>query len=188
MISWTHFRKQILWCIPKMSKKKRIIAFGIFVGIFLLAYTVGTWYKMSEDDARKFLKEFHSTTKGIGATEIFLHNSSVALPMFVPGFGAAWGAFTGWETGAGFRVLTIENPQLADAPPIAIFLSSPFGIMELVAYSIGMSRSYLLVWSLIRRGGIKVQIGPAAIEVGIVLALLLAGGFVEYGTIHHAGS
>lgn len=169
-----------------MLGKKRIIVFFIFVGIFLLAYTVGTMYKMSEDDVRKFLKEFHSTTKGIGALEIFLHNSSVALPMFVPGFGAAWGAFTGWETGAAFRVLVIENPQLADAPPITIFLSSPFGVMELVAYSIGMSRSCLLAISLIKRKGIRVQIRPAAIEAGVVLALLLVGGFVEYGTIHHS--
>lgn len=168
-----------------MSKKKRIIIFFVFVGIFLLSYTVGTLYKMSEDDVRKFLKEFHSTTNGIGAIGIFLHNSSVALPMFVPGFGAAWGTFTGWETGAAFRVLVIENPQLADAPPVTIFLSSPFGIMELVAYSIGMSRSCLLTWSLIRRKGIRAQIRPGIIEAGIVLALLLAGGFVEYGFIHH---
>ncbi|MDE1725732.1 MAG: stage II sporulation protein M [Thaumarchaeota archaeon] len=167
-----------------MSKKKRIFIFGIFLGIFLLAYTVGTWYRMPEDDARKFLKEFHSTTKGIGAIGIFLHNSSVALPMFVPGFGVAWGAFTGWETGAGFRVLMIENPQLSNLPPIAIFLSSPFGVMELVAYSIGMSRSCLLVLLLIRRKGIRVQMRAAGIEIGIVLALLLVGGFVEYGTIH----
>ncbi|MGI0088404.1 MAG: stage II sporulation protein M [Nitrosotalea sp.] len=172
--------------MPDMLKKRRIVIFFIFVGIFLLSYTVGTWYKMSEDDVRKFLKEFHSTTKGIGAIEIFLHNSSVALPMFVPGFGAAWGAFTGWQTGAAFRVLVIENPQLASIPPIAVFLSSPFGVMELVAYSIGMSRSCLLTVSLIRRAGIRAEIYPAVIEIGIVLALLLAGGFVEYGTIHHS--
>ena len=166
-----------------MSKKIRVAAFAIFVGIFLLAYTVGTYYKMSEDEARKFLKEFHDTTKGIGAEGIFFHNSSVALPMFVPGFGPAWGAFSGWQTGAGYRVLLIENPQLADVPPVLVFLSSPFGVMELVAYCIGMSRGYLLAWHLIRRGTIRPQMRYTAIEIGIVLALLLAGGFVESGFI-----
>ena len=168
-----------------MSKKTRVAAFAIFVGIFLLAYTIGTFYKMSEDDARKFLKEFHDTTKGIGAVGIFLHNSSVALPMFIPGFGPAWGAFSGWQTGAGFRVLEIENPQLAESPAIVIFLSSPFGIMELVAYCISMSRGYLLVSSLVRFKSVKTQLVPTAIEIGIVLALLLVGGLVEYHTISH---
>ena len=168
-----------------MSKKTRVIAFAIFVGIFLLAYTIGTYYKMSDDDARKFLKEFHGTTKGIGAMGIFLHNSSVALPMFVPGFGPAWGAFSGWQTGAGFRVLEIENPQLAEVPAVVIFLSSPFGVMELVAYCIGMSRGYLLAWSLVRHRTVKSQLIPAAIEIGIVLGLLLIGGLVEYSTISH---
>ncbi len=167
-----------------MSKKNRIITFAVFVGIFLLSFTLGTWYKMSEDNAKKFLEEFHETTKGIGVEGIFLHNFSVALPMFVPGFGPAWGVFSGWQTGAGLRVLEIENPQLANVFPVLILLSSPYGAMELVAYSIGMSRSYLLAVSLIRRRHIRDQMLSTAIEIGIVLVLLLAGGFVEYSMIH----
>ena len=172
--------------MPEVSKKGRVAAFVIFVGIFLAAFTIGTWYRMSEGEAKEFLAEFHSTTKGIGAVGIFMHNSSVALPMFVPGFGVAWGSFTGWETGAGFRVLLIENPQLSGLPPIAIFLASPFGVMELVAYSIGISRSYLLAWTLIRRRPIRVMIRPTLIEIGIVLALLLVGGLVEYSMIRQS--
>ena len=168
-----------------MSKKTRVISFAIFVGIFLLAFTIGTFYKMSDDNAREFLKEFHDTTKGIGAEGIFLHNSSVALPMFVPGFGPAWGTFSGWQTGAGFRVLEIENPQLAEEPAVVIFLSSPFGVMELVAYCIGMSRGFLLVSSLARRKSVKSQLVPTGIEIGIVLGLLFVGGLVEYNAISH---
>ena len=168
-----------------MSKKIRVIAFALFVGIFLLSYTIGTYYKMSESDAKNFLKEFHESTKGIGAVGIFLHNTSVALPMFVPGFGPAWGAYSGWQTGAGYRVLVIENPQLVDVSPILIFLSSPYGVMELVAYSIGMSRGTILAASLIRRKSFRSKLVPTAIEIGIVLALLLVGGLVEYSTISH---
>lgn len=166
-----------------MPKKFRIIAFAVFAGVFLLSYTIGTYYKMSDEDAKKFLTEFHKTTKGIGSLGIFLHNSSVALPMFVPGFGPAWGAFSGWQTGAGYRVLVIENPQLADVPPILIFLASPYGAVELVAYSVGMSRGYLLAVSLVRRRPVRPQLVPTAIEIGIVIVLLFIGGLVEYSSI-----
>lgn len=168
-----------------MSKKFRIIAFLVFAGIFLASFTAGTWYRMSDADAKNFLRQFHESTKGIGPLGIFWHNSSVALPMFIPGFGPAWGAYSGWQTGAGYRVLVIENPQLIGVSPLAIFLSSPFGILELVAYSIGMSRGFLLAASLIRLKHSRPRLASAAIEVGIVLVLLLVGGFVEHGTMQH---
>jgi len=163
-----------------MSKKTRAIAFGVFVGIFLASYIIGTMYKMSDEEARKFLNDFQSANQGIDAIGIFFHNSSVALPMFVPAFGVAWGSFTGWQTGAAFNVIIGTNPALSNLPPLALLLASPFGILELVAYSIGMSRSFLLVWRIVKRNPLKKQIVPTVIEVGIVIALLLIGGFIEY--------
>jgi hypothetical protein len=166
-----------------MSKKTRAITFGVFVGIFLASYMIGTTYKMSDEEAEKFLSDFQNATEGIDAVGIFFHNSSVALPMFVPAFGVAWGSFTGWQTGAAFNAVIGSNPALSDLPPLALLLGSPFGIVELAAYSIGMSRSFLLVWRIVKRNPLKKQIMPTAIEVGIVVALLLIGGFVEYSII-----
>jgi hypothetical protein len=55
--------------------------------------------------------------------------------------------------------------------------------MELVAYSLGISRSYLLIYKIIKKISIKKILLDdykiIAIEVGIVLGLLLAGGFLE---------
>ena len=51
--------------------------------------------------------------------------------------------------------------------------------MELVAYSIGISRSYLLIYKIIKKISIKTDYKITVIEVGIVLGLLLAGGFLE---------
>lgn len=163
-----------------MSKKTRAIAFGVFVGIFLASYMIGTTYKMSDEEAKKFLNDFQNANQGIDAIGIFFHNSSVALPMFVPAFGVAWGLFTGWQTGAGFNAIIGANAALSNLPPLALLLASPFGILELVAYSIGMSRSFLLVWRIVKRNPLKKQIVPSAIEVGIVVALLLIAGFIEY--------
>lgn len=166
-----------------MSKKTRAISFGVFFGVFLASYMIGTTYKMSEEEAATFLNEFQNATQGIDAVGIFFHNSSIALPMFVPGYGVAWGSFTGWESGAAFGAVVGANPELSDLPPLAPLLESPFGIMELVAYSIGMSRSYLVVWRIVKKNPLKKQIVPSAIEVGIVIALLLVGGFVESSII-----
>ena len=162
---------------------RRAAAFGIFLGLFLLAYFIGTLYKMSTDEANNFLNEFHSATSGISAIGIFSHNASVALPMFVPAVGVAWGFFTSWSTGAAFEAIISSNPMLSKMSPLSLLLASPFGIMELVAYSIGMSRSYLVIWKIVKKRGIRTEIVPSAIEVGIVIALLLAGGFIEYSVI-----
>ena len=166
-----------------MSKKTRAISFGVFVGVFLSSYMIGTAYKLSGEEAQTFLKEFQSTTQGIDAFGIFAHNTSVALPMFVPGFGVAWGSFTGWQTGAAFTAVVSQNPALADFPPILLLLASPFGILELGAYSLGMSRSFLLIWRIVKKNPIKKEIKPTAIEIGIAIAVLLIAGIIEYSMI-----
>jgi hypothetical protein len=46
----------------------------------------------------------------------------------------------------------------------------------------------LLILVIIRKKPLKSEIRNTAIEIGIVLALLLAGGFIEYSMIQHFGS
>ncbi len=143
---------------------------------------------MSEEDSKSFIKEFQQTVEGIDAIGIFMHNSSVALPMFIPGFGVAWGSFAAWSTGLAFRALVSTTPALSKLPPLAIIYLSPFGVMELIAYSIGMSRSFLLINTLLKRSPIKKELRPTAIEIGIVIALLLVAAFIEYTMIQEFGS
>jgi stage II sporulation SpoM-like protein len=138
---------------------------------------------MSDEDAQSFLNDFQGATEGIDATGIFLHNLSIALPMFVPGFGVGWGSFTGWQTGAAFNAIISSNPSLADLSPLIPLLGSPFGLLEIGAYSIGMSRSFHLVWRILKKNPIKKEIIPSAIEIGIVIAVLFIGGLVESSTM-----
>jgi len=171
-----------------MSIKIRAVAFGIFFGIFLASFMIGTTYKMSDDETNAFVNDFQNANAGIDATGIFLHNASIALAMFVPAFGAGWGSFTGWQTGAGFNAIISLNPTPSTSiSPLALIFLSPFGVMELVAYSIGMSRSYLLIWRIIRKNPLQKEIIPTALEIGIVIALLLIGGYVESSMVGHQG-
>ena len=171
-----------------LFRNRRILIFLIFIGIFSLSYSIGSQSKLSDEESKSFLKEFQKVVEGIDAIGIFEHNASVALPMFIPGFGLAWGAFAAWSTGVAFGALVTTTPALAKIPPLALLYLSPFGVMELVAYSLGMSRSFLLINAIIRRKPLKNELRQTGIEIGIALALLLAGGFIEYSMIQQFGS
>ena len=166
-----------------MSIRTRIASFGVIFGIFLLSCTIGSFYKMSGTEQSDFLNQFQAATSGIDAIGIFVHNLTAALPMFIPGFGVAWGLFTAWSTGAAYGALIVDNPSLSSLPAISLFLYSSFGVMELCAYSIGMSQSFILIWRIIKRNSLKMEIRNTAIEVGIVVGILLVAGFVESSII-----
>jgi uncharacterized membrane protein SpoIIM required for sporulation len=181
-LKYSSLKKELLF------RNRRILVFLIFVGIFSLSYSIGSQSKLSNEESQSFLKEFQKVVQGIDAIGIFEHNVSVALPMFIPGFGLAWGAFAAWSTGVAFEALVTTTPALAKIPPLALIYLSPFGVMELVAYSIGMSRSFLLINTIIRRKPLKNELRQTGIEIGIALALLLVGGFIEYAMIQQFGS
>ena len=162
-----------------MKNQKRTITFFIFVGLFTASYFIGSQSQISHEDALTFQEEFNDLIEDIDGIGIFLHNSVVALPMFIPGFGVAWGFFAAWQTGQAFAALALLNPIISDINPLALLYASPFGIMELVSYSIAMSRSLLLSHKIIKKIPIKNDYKIIGIEVGIVVGLLLAGGFLE---------
>ena len=149
------------------------------MGLFAATYQIGSMSKVSEDEANTFMAEFEKLVKDIDAIGIFLHNSSISLPMFIPGFGIAWGLFSAWSTGFAFSAIVSITPELAKVPPLAILFLSPFGIMELTAYSIATSRSFMLIRAISKKTNLIPFIKSTAIEIGIVIGLLLAGGYLE---------
>ena len=159
---------------------KRVYIFFIFVGIFSGAYQLGSMTTVDTEEAEKFLEEFEALIEDIDAVGIFVHNTTIALPMFIPGFGVGWGLFSAWSTGYAFASIVSLTPLLADVPALALLYLSPFGLMELTAYSLGISRSYILISLLFRKQPFKPHMKMTAIEIGIMIGLLLAGGFIEF--------
>jgi len=160
--------------------KIRIILFFIFLGIFAAAFQLGSMTSVSEEDAEAFMSEFEELVLDIDAFGIFTHNLIIALPMFIPGFGVAWGVFSAWSTGFAFAAIATTVPEIGDIPPLSILFLSPFGLMEITAYSIGISRSFILIRAVSKKINLTQFIKPTAIEIGIVLILLLAGGYLEF--------
>ena len=168
-----------------MSKTKyfvfkiRIIMFFVFLGLFSTIFQIGSMSIVSEDEANAFMVEFKKLVKDIDAIGIFLHNLTISLPMFIPGFGVVWGLFSAWSTGFAFSAIVSITPEIAKIPPLAILFLSPFGIMELTAYSIATSRSFMLIKAIYKKTNLIPFLKPTAIEISIVTGLLLAGGYLE---------
>ena len=158
----------------------RIVLFFVFLGIFSASFAIGAEVQVSEEESAVVLEQLETLIAEIDAVGIFTHNTTLALPMFIPGFGVAWGAFAAFSTGMAFSVLKDASPMLANVPSLTILFMSPFGLMEVAAYSIAMSRSYMIVHKMIKRAPIRPDFRVIGIEIGILVGLLLIGGFVEY--------
>ena len=155
------------------------------MAIFSASFAVGAEIQVSEEESKIVLEQFEAIIEDIDAVGIFVHNVSLALPMFIPGFGVAWGAFAAFSTGMAFSVLKDAYPALENIPALTIIFMSPFGLMEIAAYSIAMSRSYILLHKIIKKIPIRGDIRVTMIEVIILVGLLLAGGFIEYFLIEN---
>jgi hypothetical protein len=152
--------------------------------IFVAVYQAGSMSDVSTSDAQNLVDQFEALVEDIDAIGIFIHNTTIALPMFIPGFGIGWGLFSAWSTGYAFASLATLEPAIAEVPALSVFLY-PFGLMELTAYSLGISRSYIILTMLLRRLPVQRVAMPTIIEIGITISLLLVGGFVEIYMIEY---
>ena len=160
--------------------KNRIILFFIFLAIFTIIFQLGSMSTVSQEEADLFMEEFEKLVLDIDAFGIFVHNTTIALPMFIPGFGIFLGLFSSWSTGYAFAAIATSVPEIANISPLTILFLTPFGLMEISAYSLGISRSFILIKAIFTKTNLFQFIKPTIIEIGIVVALLLAGGYIEF--------
>lgn len=156
------------------------------MGLFAALFQIGSFSTVSQEEAEIFMEEFKDLVLDIDGFGIFTHNLTIALPMFIPGFGIGWGLFSAWSTGFAFASIALLAPEIGEIPPLSILFMSPFGIMELVAYSFGISRSFILIRAIFKKIKLAQFIKPTLIEIGIVIGLLLAGGYLEFYMIEMA--
>jgi uncharacterized membrane protein SpoIIM required for sporulation len=110
--------------------------------------------------------------------------------MFIPGFGIALGTFSAFSTGLVFNALSTISPALYDISPLIVFLT-PFGILEVIAYGIAISRSGILSYQLIKdtnkRNSWRKYVIPTVIEIGIAVIILLIAATIEWQLIRTLG-
>ena len=163
----------------------RIGYLGVGALVFAAAYSVGAGLSLSSEDAEVIRSSFLEDVQNIDQVGIFVNNIEVALAMFVPGVGAGIGVFSGLSTGMVFNAFALISPELAATPPLSV-LATPFGILEVLAYGLAISRSGMLVAQLVkkdaRRGWRRFAL-YTGIEIGIVISALVAGSVVESQSI-----
>lgn len=159
---------------------------AIGAAVFFTAYSIGAAVEMTPAEAREVREQFSDQIEGIDESGIFLNNIRIALGMFIPGFGVALGAFSGYATGNVFSAIAENEPALAEVPP-QIILITPFGVMEVFVYGLAISRSGLLVYQFAKKKHWREYAMPTAIEIGIAAAVLFAGAVVEWWMIQELG-
>ena len=152
--------------------------------LFIIAYSVGAiLVKINSTEAEIMKKHFQEQIKGINQYKIFINNFRVALGMFVPGFGIALGIFSAFSTGLVFNAISHTSPIIPHISPLIVFLT-PFGILEIIAYGIAISRSGIISYQLIKdtnkRKSWQKYVIPTIIEIVVVLVILLIGAIIEW--------
>ena len=168
----------------KYNFKKRILYLIVGILVFLIFFAIGTSISFDKSTSELLKEQFQNKIKNIDNIGIFANNFLISTLMFIPGIGIAFGLFSGFSTGNIFVIITRDLP--IQIPPLIVFLTI-FGIMELVSYGIAISRSYLLLISMLKRTNIKENLIYAGIEIAIVAIILFFGAIIEWDLIKQSG-
>jgi heme/copper-type cytochrome/quinol oxidase subunit 2 len=80
----------------------------------------------------------------------------------------------------------MDNPAFDNLSAFGL-LMSPFALLEIFAYALGISRSAILAYFLIKKrkslkehSNVRQYIIPTVIEIGIVIVILFIGSVIEW--------
>jgi uncharacterized membrane protein SpoIIM required for sporulation len=171
----------------RFSIKYRLIYLALGISAFLIAYSAGASIHMSIKETNILKQQFSEQIKDINQFGIFINNVRLALGMFIPVLGIGLGIFSGFSTGMVFSAIALTSPLIKNIPPLLILIT-PFGLLEIFAYGLALSRSGILFYQLIKRkSSWKEYAIPLLRESSIVIVVLLIGAIIEWQTILRFG-
>jgi uncharacterized membrane protein SpoIIM required for sporulation len=159
--------------------KWRLFYLTIGMVVFIIAYSIGAATDLNRTEAENLRQQFNEQVKDIDQNGIFTNNLRISLGMFIPALGIGLGIFSGFSTGLIFNVIAESSPLLNNISPLVILIT-PFGIMEVFAYGLAMSRSGMLIYQLVKKKQLREHIIPSIIEIVIVITVLLIGATIEW--------
>jgi Stage II sporulation protein M len=178
----TNYNNRILlFYILPFNIRQRVIYVALGIVAFLIAYSVGAAVHMGKQQTEDLRRHFAEQIRGIDQNGIFINNARIALGMFVPAAGIGLGVISGFYTGMIFTAIAATS-ALNNVPPLVILIT-PFGIMEVFAYGIAISRSGIFIYQLVKKKSWREYAVPILIEIGIVILILLVGAVIEWQII-----
>ncbi len=161
--------------------RQRVTYVALGIVAFLIAYSAGAAVHMGKQQTADLRRHFAEQIRGIDQNGIFINNARIALGMFVPAAGIGLGVISGFYTGMIFTAIAATS-TLNNVPPLVILIT-PFGIMEVFAYGIAISRSGIFIYQIVKKKSWREYAIPILIEIGIVILILLAGAVIEWQII-----
>jgi uncharacterized membrane protein SpoIIM required for sporulation len=160
--------------------KLRCLYTALGIIAFLILYWTGTQIKLDHDSNMKLKEEFMKKIQGLNYLGIFANNLTISIMMFIPGIGILFGLFSGYSTGTVFSAIAQTSQTTPDQISPLIILLTPFGIMEIFSYGLAISRSSLLLVSLIKKDHLSKQLKYTLIEIMIVTVILFFAALTEW--------
>ncbi len=162
--------------------KQRLVFFFLAMFLFLGLFQLGFSIKLDESFSEELSKNFMNQIKNIDEVGIFLNNLKISLAMFIPILGIVLGSFSAFSTGLIFNSIVNLSDLHYSTTPLIIFLT-PFGILEIVSYSLAMSRGCIFLYEIFKKRISKKSILYLLTEIGLVCIMLYIGAIVEWDMI-----
>jgi uncharacterized membrane protein SpoIIM required for sporulation len=167
--------------------KNRVIVMVVVMVICFAVTSLGTLERVESSEAQDILQDMNGLEemlKVAGVQIIFGNNLMHCLIMSVPALGPFYGLYILHSTG---KVLAAIGSAVG-TDPLSLFITLliyPTTWMEYFSYSLAISESTWLLYSVVRRGfrGLKDESTNAAKVVVVCAVLLLLGAFVEMSII-----
>jgi stage II sporulation SpoM-like protein len=160
--------------------KLRLLYVTLGIIAFLILYWTGTQTKLDYSSSIKLKEEFMQKIQGLNYIGIFANNLAISIIMFIPGIGILFGLFSGYSTGTVFSAIAQTSQSTANQISPLFIILTPFGFMEIFSYGLAISRSSLLLVSLIKKENVLKQFKYTLIEVIIVTLILFFAALIEW--------
>jgi hypothetical protein len=160
--------------------KLRLLYITLGIIAFLVLYWTGTQTKLDYNSSIKLKEQFMQKIQGLNYIGIFANNLAISIIMFIPGIGILFGLFSGYSTGTVFSAIAQTSQSTTGQISPLFILLTPFGIMEIFSYGLAISRSSLLLVSLIKKENVLKQLKYTLIEVIIVTLILFFAALIEW--------
>lgn len=176
------------WTNTSTHRKRLLSIIAVFV-VSIIVVALGTTVPIDANEADQISEDLNQTVdlmsqQGALLQYIFGNNLFICLLMFIPLIGPFIGIFILFNTGT---VLEAVATSMGIPPLLAFVLTFiPIGIIEFMAYSIGMAQSVWLFWRSITRRGLR-ELRVTCIFITICAVVLLLGAIAETSLIGFAG-
>ena len=168
-----------------MNIKRRLLYLAIGAIGIVSAFILGAYTDVDKNETENLRQQFDTQSKDFNHYGLFLNNLRISLLMFVPALGIGIGILSLFHTGLTFNAI-LESSALSNYVSPLATLVTPYGALEVLAYSLAISRSGMLIYQ-IAKSQWREYVFPTIIEIGLVTMIVFIGAMVEWYIIEQYG-